>query len=228
MPKTFVIGDIHGAHRALLQCFENSNFNLASDTLICLGDVADGWPETKQAIDQLLKVKHLIYVLGNHDFWTLEWMITGYAEDTWLEQGGQATVDSYHGNIPDHHVEFFKQAVPYHIQQNKLFVHAGIRTDRSLEDQGIQTFLWDRTFARLAKHEHKANKNTHITPFDSVFIGHTPISDSQPVQYCEVWMMDTGAGWSGSLSMMNIETLESFVSNPIPELYQDVKGRQRH
>lgn len=228
MPKTFVIGDIHGAHRALLQCFEKSNFNQATDTLICLGDVADGWPETRKSIDQLLRVKNLIYVLGNHDFWTLDWMINGFADDMWLEQGGQATVNSYDGNIPEPHIQFFKQAVSYHILHNQLFVHAGIKIDRPLDEQGIQIFLWDRSFARLAKREHENKKNKRLTQFDSVFIGHTPISDPQPVRYCEVWMMDTGAGWSGRLSMMDIETLECFVSDPIPELYPGVKGRQRN
>jgi serine/threonine protein phosphatase 1 len=44
---------------------------------------------------------------------------------------------------------------------------------------------------------------------------------------CEVWFMDTGAGWSGKLSMMNIDTKEIFMSDPVPELYPGVKGRQR-
>ena len=227
MPKTFVIGDVHGAYRALLQCFEKSNFNFNTDTLICLGDVADGWPETMQAIDELLKVKHLVYVLGNHDFWTLEWMITGLADNAWLDQGGQATVDSYGENIPDHHVQFLKQAKPYHIHQNKLFVHAGINVNRPLEEQGLETFLWDRSFVRQAKHEHETKKRKKLTQFEAVFVGHTPISDPKPIQYCEVWMMDTGAGWSGSLSMMNIDTLECFISDPVPVLYPGIKGRRR-
>ena len=55
MTKTFVIGDIHGAYRALLQCLEKSRFDYQQDTLICLGDVSDGWPETSQAVDELLE-----------------------------------------------------------------------------------------------------------------------------------------------------------------------------
>ncbi len=47
MGKTFVIGDIHGAYRALRQCLERSTFDFEKDRLICLGDVCDGWPETK-------------------------------------------------------------------------------------------------------------------------------------------------------------------------------------
>ena len=81
MGRLWVIGDIHGAHRALQQCLQRSGFNREQDHLISLGDVSDGWPETRAVIDKLLKVKNLVHVLGNHDFWTLEWMETGMMED---------------------------------------------------------------------------------------------------------------------------------------------------
>ena len=42
--KTFVVGDIHGAHKALVQVLERSGLDRESDTLIVLGDVVDGWP----------------------------------------------------------------------------------------------------------------------------------------------------------------------------------------
>ena len=95
MPRTFVVGDIHGAYRALRQCFDRSRFQAESDHLICLGDVADGWPETKACIDELLKVKNLTYLLGNHDLYTLEWMESVAIDDVWFVQGGEATIASY-------------------------------------------------------------------------------------------------------------------------------------
>jgi serine/threonine protein phosphatase 1 len=54
--KTFVIGDIHGNYRALLQCLERSGFNKEIDTLIQLGDVADGWSETAECVEELLRI----------------------------------------------------------------------------------------------------------------------------------------------------------------------------
>ena len=33
--------------------------------------------EAGQCIDELLKIKNLIYLLGNHDDWTLQWALTG-------------------------------------------------------------------------------------------------------------------------------------------------------
>lgn len=227
MPNTFVIGDIHGSYRALLQCIENSRFELHHDTLICLGDVADGWPQTKEAIDLLLGVKNLVYLMGNHDFWALEWMETGYADPLWLKQGGQATVDSYLSDIPDSHYQLLKNARQFHVRNNELFVHAGINPDKPLEKQGMQTFLWDRGLAQLAKNSHVEDEKKKLTSFENVFVGHTPVIAPKPVQFCEVWMMDTGAGWNGHLSMMNVDTCEVFVSDAVPSLYPGIEGRKK-
>ena len=226
MSRTFVIGDIHGAYRALLQCLERSAFNYQTDHLICLGDVCDGWPETREAIDELLKIKNLMYLLGNHDFWALEWMREREAEDVWLSQGGDATVASYGDSVPEKHIQLFERAKTYFVSDKKLFVHAGINTRVPVEQQSIQTLLWDRTLARTALDLHAKSIEGNLTGYDEVYIGHTPVSPPV-VHACEVWLMDTGAGWSGVLSIMNIETKEVFQSDPVPQLYPGVEGRRR-
>jgi serine/threonine protein phosphatase 1 len=227
MHRTFVIGDIHGAYRALRQCLERSSFDFEHDHLICLGDVADGWPETRAVIDKLLKVKNLVHTLGNHDFWTLEWMETGIMEDLWLEQGGKATVESYNHQAPAGHVRYLKRAVPYYQLGQKLFVHAGIDPKLPLEKQSRHTLLWDRNFARIAYDLYTKEISGKLTSFEEVYIGHTPIPFSNPIQSCEVWFMDTGAGWEGVLSMMDVDTKEIFASDPVPSLYPGIMGRRR-
>lgn len=224
--RTFVIGDIHGACRALIQCLERSGFDIENDHLICLGDVCDGWPETKQAIDALLKIKNLTYILGNHDFWTLDWMREGVEDEVWMDQGGAATVKSYAEGKPIEHIEFLEQAKPYFILNNSLFVHAGIDWRFSMEKQSMQVMLWDRKLAQMVMTLHAKSPHGNLTGFDEVYIGHTPIL-APPQRMCEVWFMDTGAGWSGQLSMMDIETKEVFMSDPVPELYPGTIGRVR-
>jgi serine/threonine protein phosphatase 1 len=226
MSRTFVIGDIHGAHRALVQCLQRSSFNYKTDHLICLGDVCDGWPETREAIDELLKIKKLTYLLGNHDFWALEWMREKEAEDIWLSQGGEATVHSYRDGVPEQHIQFLEQAKTFLVSGKNLFVHAGINTRVPVEQQSIQTLLWDRTLARTALDLHAKSIEGNLTGYDEVYIGHTPVSPPV-VHACEVWMMDTGAGWSGVLSIMNIETKEVFQSDAVPQLYPGVEGRRK-
>ena len=227
MARTFVIGDIHGACRALRQCLERSSFDNASDTLISLGDVSDGWPETRQSIDVLLAIKNLIYILGNHDYWTLEWMQTGAVEDIWFDQGGRATIESYETKVPESHIAFLNNARLYYRIENKIFVHAGIIPMLPVGDQSTHTLLWDRNLARIALDFYRKEITGKLTEYDEVYIGHTPVPFPKPIQSCEVWLMDTGAGWSGVLSMMDVDTKEVFVSDPVPSLYPGVTGRSR-
>ncbi len=226
MSKKFVMGDIHGACRALRQCLERSGFNREEDQLIFLGDVADGWPETKASVEELLTIKNLVFIFGNHDFWALEWMKTGYAEDIWLKQGGDATVKSYKDGIPKTHIELLDQSLPYYISDNKLFVHAGFDPATPLNVQSLTTFLWDRSLAIKAL-AFQAKELTKLTDFDEVYLGHTPVAGDRPVQSREIWLMDTGAGWSGVLSMMDLDTKEIFTSDPVPQLYPGVEGRKK-
>lgn len=233
MPKTFVIGDIHGAARALTQCLERAGFDDAVDHLICLGDICDGWPETREAIDRMLKIQHLTYVLGNHDLWAREWMEFGYADSLWVHQGGEATIASYRQNhIPPAHIKLLTHAPAYYLNDNRLFVHAGIDPTLPLNLQGNEIFLWDRNLSAVALLAYEANDehyaDTHITAYREVYLGHTPIAYPHPIQGCEIWLMDTGAGWEGVLSMMNIDTKEVFTSDPVPSLYPGVEGRKKH
>ena len=111
--RTLVIGDIHGAYKALLQCFERSGFDYEKDRLIVLGDVCDGYAEVKQCIDVLLKIKHCDFIIGNHDLWTLDWTKWGYKQEIWTSQGGDQTIASYDGGpMPQAHVDFLKNAHP--------------------------------------------------------------------------------------------------------------------
>jgi serine/threonine protein phosphatase 1 len=228
MGRTFVIGDIHGAYRALIQCFERSGFDRSADTLICLGDVCDGWPETRRCIDELLRVENLFYVLGNHDTWLLAWMKTGDTPNIWYVQGGDASIHSYAGTpVPPTHIGFLERALPYYLTDNRLFVHAGIDTTRRLEKQNEDIFLWDRTLVRRAINHFTKGEQMKLSSFDEIYVGHTPTTYGQPVKACEVWLMDTGAGWSGQLSMMDIESKEFFMSDKVPDLYPGIKGRSR-
>ena len=105
MERRLVIGDIHGAWKALNQCLERSNFNRDSDQLICLGDVTDGWPETKECIEFLINIPNLIFIKGNHDALTIDWAKSGIPHLGWQRQGGYATIESYEGKMPDDHLK---------------------------------------------------------------------------------------------------------------------------
>jgi len=227
--QRYVIGDIHGAHKALVECFKNASFDRDQDLLICLGDVCDGWPEVRKVFDELLTVRNLIYILGNHDKWALDWFMYHNSSPVWTTQGGNATIGSYEGEVPEDHVKLLSGARLFYRLEDKVFVHGGFNPEIPLEKQGEHTFLWDRTlvFRAIELHEDKVNRN--ITGFDEVYVGHTPtinFGSLEPLRVCEVNLMDTGAGWPGGvLTMMDIDSKEIVQSSPVDSLYPDYDGR---
>lgn len=226
--RHFVMGDIHGAFLALQQCLKRSAFDYDNDVLICLGDVCDGWPQTLDCVEELLKIKHLIFILGNHDYWTLQWAKNDELNPSWLTHGGENTIRSYKNGIPESHVELLENAPLYYSLHNKLFVHAGVEKNIPVEKQSAEVLLWDRALFHEAMNNFENDIDEAITSYDEVYIGHTPIHNYnlyEPTRSGDVWFMDTGAAWTGVLSMMDIYTKEVFRSDLVDTLYPKGSGR---
>ena len=223
MQRTFVIGDIHGAYEALFQCFERADFDTKKDRLICLGDVCDRRPNVRECIDELLKIEQLVFIMGNHDKWALEWMENNNDPSVWLMQGGNLTVKSYRTGVPEAHRELLRSALYYYEENNCLYVHGGIDHRLPLNIQHEENFIWDRSLVNTALEY--TNQNRQLTDYDEIFVGHTPTirlpedvfrgnPKNYPLKLCNVWLMDTGAGWTGGkLSIMDVDSKEVFQSD---------------
>jgi len=237
--KTFVVGDIHGTYKAFIQCLKRSAFDYHNDRLVVIGDVCDGYPDVVECFDELLKIDHLIYILGNHDKWAYDYYTGatgGFAEPYWLKQGGAATFDAYAkiGGMPAAHLEILKNA---HVawEENvsgvmRLFVHGGIDPNKKLERQDPENCMWDRQLLDSAREKHyQKRENYKFGGYDEIFIGHTTTQAvggvTTPTHFCNVWNLDTGAGWNGKLTMMNVETKEYWQSDLTPDLYGGIQGR---
>lgn len=216
------MGDIHGRHKALKEVLKKSNFDYKKDKLIVLGDVADGGYNTYEVVEELLKIKNLIYIIGNHDEWFMNHIKSGWAEEIWLQQGGSDTLRSYGASvitakrhwedsridttnlkIPKTHQEFFNKGKYYHIEDKMLFVHGGFRPEVGVGGETKQILLWDRDLIKYAR------AGNFIKPYDWVFVGHTTTQTyglTQPIRYRNLFMLDCGAGWSGKLCIMDIDT----------------------
>jgi serine/threonine protein phosphatase 1 len=170
--RTLTCGDIHGNYKALIQVLQRSNFDYKNDTLIQLGDVVDGHCDSFEVVEELLKIKNLISIKGNHDDWFDQWIKTGINPANW-QQGQKATGLSYlkhsrpnepwfirklgpydnefftesilSNDIPDKHIEFFDKQLPYYRDnENNLFIHGGFNRHFYLNEQLPYTFWWDR------------------------------------------------------------------------------------
>lgn len=226
-----VIGDIHGGFRSLRQCFERTNFSHDNNKLIVMGDIVDGWPETKQVIDELLKVKNLVLLLGNHDQWFLDYCLTGNKEYMWLVQGGYNTLKSYGDNIPQSHINFLQSAKLWHIENNILFVHGGIIPGTKVENNDKHTILWDRDLIINTHKKSNGRPNYRMQDvYKEIFVGHTTTGHFnkmyKPMKCGEVTLIDTGGGWEGKLTIMDLKTREYWQSDFVRNLYPQSDGRK--
>lgn len=229
--KTFAIGDIHGAYHALIQVLDRCNFNKEEDRLICLGDVCDGWPYVPECFDELLTIKNMDYIMGNHDWWAMETLIHGKpAEEIWLSQGGKATYDSYKGKMPQNHADILLGSSCAIEDGKNIFSHGGINPNQPFYMQIPTECMWDRRLVTYARHrDSKGYTNYKYGNYDAIFVGHTTTYNlnktNKPAKFCNVWCLDTGAGWNGYLTIMDVDTKEFWQSDNVVDLMPDVQGR---
>lgn len=239
--RTLVIGDIHGGLKALQQVLERAEAK-PSDKLIFLGDFVDGWSESAQVIDFLIDLRtqqECIFIKGNHDAWCEDWLANGTAEEKWLKHGGVSTLESYKGFSQlekIEHLDFFRSLHHYYVdEENRLFIHAGFTSlDGPAHEHYDSAHKWDRSLWEMALTMNKRiTANPELMPhrlslFKEIFIGHTPTifyKIDVPMKACNVWNLDTGAAFTGRLSVMDIETKQFTQSDTLMQLYTGESGR---
>ncbi len=185
------IGDIHGCVQSLKALWKKLEDH-ADATHVFIGDYIDRGPDSKGVVDFLLEVKdqrNCVFLRGNHEQMLLETYKTGDSYN-WLMNGGQTTLNSYGAgnsaeNIPDEHLEFYENTLPFYETDNYFFVHAGTPPYQSIEEskndpESIHFFLWGR--------EHI---DSFETPWEkTVVFGHTP--RPYPIQKNRMIGIDTG------------------------------------
>jgi serine/threonine protein phosphatase 1 len=243
MNRTLVIGDIHGGLKALQQVMQRASVS-KTDYLIFLGDYVDGWSQSAQVVDFLInlsKEQPCIFIKCNHDTWTEEWLRTGAADNRWLFNGGEETRNSYASysdSVRLLHLHFFEQMKMFYVdEQNRLFIHAGFTSMHGPEQEFYATnYTWDRTLWEMAlTMDKRIKKDSLLFPkrlklFSEIFIGHTPTlyyDVTVPMRGCNVWNIDTGAAFTGPLTIMDADTKEFWQSDAVKNFYPEEMGRNR-
>jgi serine/threonine protein phosphatase 1 len=238
--RTLVIGDIHGAYRALRQGLDRSGLRLG-DKLIFLGDYVDGWPESARVVDYLISLSSLhacIFIQGNHDVWCRSWLADNKAEVSWLENRGQSTILSYAQTDPrtkDRHLHFFSSLRDYYIDEtNRLFIHAGFTSVKGPQEEKYPYhYNNDRTLLETAValdkdlHPDSVFYPKRLKMFHEIFIGHTPTTKYEveiPLHVANLWDVDTGAARDGKMSVLDIDSKEFWQSDKVSDLYKAGNG----
>jgi len=241
LSRTFVIGDIHGALKALQQLIAKINPS-TGDTLVFLGDYVDGWPDSAQVVNFLIELEQqckCIFIKGNHDILCESWLQGKLSKTDWVLRKGKSTIESY-GRLDDSmrqkHLYFFSRLYLFHIdEQNRLYIHAGFKNNEGPQFEFPETNLTvDRSLWELAMTmDKRVRAQPSLYPkklllFNQIFIGHTPtlINDVMaPMHACNVWNLDTGAGYFGKLSALEVDSLQVVQSDVVTELYPEHTGK---
>lgn len=239
--RTLVVGDIHSGFRALQQVLDTLRPE-PDDRFVFLGDYVDGWSEAAETISFLIQFSEAydcIFIRGNHDYLTYQYLKHHDNNPLWKAHGGLATKMSYDALTSEEkkkHLQFFESLVNYHIDsENRLFVHAGFTNLKGPQHEYFGNLVfWDRTLWEMAKSmDHSIPLDSFRYPerlklFSEIYIGHTALTKigaTIPVNYANLWNIDTGAAFSGPLTILDVDTKEFWQSEPVRQLYPDELGR---
>lgn len=201
---TYAIGDIHGCLEELIELIQKLNLQ-KKDKLVFIGDYIDRGPDPKGVIDVLLSLKahyNCIFIRGNHEQMLLDYIDNDFKGSDWLLNGYEKTVESYGGsveNIPENHIDFFRDTVFYYLEKEFVFVHAGVRPNIPLKEQKLEDLLWIRSDFL----------NVDNPLFEKrVVFGHTPFLNPMIKEY--KIGIDTGCVFKGKLTAFRIDDYEVF------------------
>lgn len=152
---------------------------------VYLGDYIDRGPDSRGVVDALIDRSNrvdAVFLRGNHEQFLLDFLAGSLAMKTWNRFGALPTFASYGvrarklgflsseasrrasfaAALPDRHVRFYADTVPYYVAGSYLFAHAGIRPGIPLERQQLadltcirRSFLdFEGDFGRIVVHGH--------------------------------------------------------------------------
>ena len=239
--RTLVIGDIHGGLKALKQVLQKIKLS-AEDIFVFLGDYVDGWSESAETVSFLINFSETyscIFLRGNHDELLYEFLKFEDAKLMWLKHGGESSRKSYE-SLSEYelaqHIRFFENLENYYIDsENRLFCHAGFTHHNGPEyEYYSNTTYWDRSLWEMVCAMDKSLSISNekypkrLKLFKEIYLGHTSttrIGKTTPVNFANVWNIDTGAAFKGPLSIIDVDAKEVWQSEPVWGLYPNEKGR---
>lgn len=190
----YAIGDVHGEaerYGRLLGYIDERHARLypgRDRKIVQLGDLVDRGPDSFQTMHIAMELEQarpdeVVHLRGNHEQMMLEALLsdTGSAWDTWLANGGDATLESYRRagfeTIPEDHVDWLRKRRTLHSERGAqlIFVHAGIDVDAFPHCREMVR-LWTRSPDFFASD----TWSNRLLEGWRVVHGHTPTDDFMP------------------------------------------------
>lgn len=194
---TFAIADLHGRSDLLDDALVAVHDYLAGAygrTLVFLGDYVDRGPHGAQVLERLRAGPpagwRWICLKGNHEAMMALALRNPDRLDWWMGNGGDATIESYRDRreLVAEHLAWVDDLPSIHVDEHRVFVHAGVDPNAPLDAQADKTLLWKR-YLPSDEGGHGARHVVH---------GHDPNQDG-PLRHSRRTDLDTLAWATGRL-----------------------------
>ncbi len=177
----FIIGDIHGCPKTTKKLIEDKISPGKDDRIVFVGDYIDRGSNSKGVVDYIIELKdrsnaEIITLRGNHEQMLLNAISNNAEFDLWLINHGDTTLRDYgidtHGKtpkqilneLPEAHLEFYRNTRLYFQAEGYIAVHAGFNFDRDDFKSDEFAMVWTREW----------NPDMDRTKGRPVIHGHTP------------------------------------------------------
>ncbi len=203
--RTIAIGDIHGHAEALKSLIARVDPQ-PIDTVVFLGDYVDRGPDSCGVIQQVIELSarcKTITLMGNHEQMMLKACNDPDSIQAWLDMGGDLALDSYSthfdiSDVPQAHREFLDRLLRSHETATHFFIHANYAPNQEITQQDSVTALW-RSLEDLPRQHYSGR---------TAVVGHTPQPQGQVLDLGYLLCLDTGCGFGGYLTAMDVESHE--------------------
>ncbi len=151
---TFIIGDIHGEITKLKNLLKNIYQIDSCAKLVFLGDYVNKGENSKKVLDYLITLQNSIFLMGNHEYYFLEYLKNGTYADKLQKYAGSTTFIDFDMDlnciqekfyIP--YKSFFDNLKAYYITEHYFVSHAGVTptfAKKKLSDIPLKEFLFNR------------------------------------------------------------------------------------
>ena len=140
----YCISDVHGCSKTLAALLVTINAT-KNDTIYLLGDYVDRGPDSKGVLDIVMNIPNAVCHKGNHEDMLLKAALNphdGQAHAHWIQNGGSACINSFHGTIDAKYIKFMRDLKLITELDDYYLCHAGITDDAMSSPEEV--ILWDR------------------------------------------------------------------------------------
>ena len=216
MPRTIVIGDIHGCFDELTDLLKLVDLQV-DDRVIAVGDLITKGPKDREVLNLFITDDRFSSVIGNHDR-KIRQYLRGEAGPLTGQQ--RQTIEQLKDD-PERYSEYLR-ALPYTIDlANHLVVHAGIRPGVPLSEQMASDLTEIRTMGADPTQRRGTPWHEVYRGPKTILFGHWP--KKKPKRAPFAIGLDTGCVYGGHLTAYIIES-DQFVSVPARDVYD---GRRK-